>query len=212
MTKIKLASVNSTTFTAGGKAYLKGDYDVEYDNASTDETTGLVTSSNVFLRPKNYVNTSEPQTQKFPWKNALPWTAFLDSTETAYADFDTFTVALANLVAAPSNASTSDLISDTGTITQITSKTTGVTLSVLNGIVTTVALSDAADTSFDITITNTKATTTSNIQITSEYAGTTGCPYVYIRSKSSGSFVVRVTNIGTAVLNALMKIQFLVVN
>ena len=92
--------------------------------------------------------------------------------------------------------------------TQITSKTTAVTINAFNGRITTVALTDAADTAFDFTVNNTKVRAISNIQLTPVYSGSTGTPIVRVVSQTDGSFVVRVTNAGTAVLNDVLTINF----
>ena len=151
----KLTSVSSTVFKVGTKSFLKGDYEIEIN-----------TSNLVFLRPKSFPIGNSVVRQQMPWKTPQPFTEFIDSSDAAYADFETFSLALANLVAGPSNSSTNDLISDKGVITQITSKTTGVTSNTLNTVITTVALTDAADTNFSFTFTNSDITTASNIQIT----------------------------------------------
>jgi len=199
MAAIKLTSVSSTVFKVGTKSFLKGDYEIEINPSNL-----------VFLRPKSFPIGNSVVRQQVPWKTPLPYTAFIDSGDAAYGSFETFSLALANLVAGPANASTSDLISDKGTITQGTSIATGVTLSVLNGIVTTVSSTLAADASASFTITNTKATTASNIQLTPEYAGSQGVVAATVTSKSAGSFIVKLTNIGTQALNDVIKLQFLV--
>ena len=93
-------------------------------------------------------------------------------------------------------------------VTQLTSKTTSVIANAYDGIVTTVALTDAADTGFDFTINNEKVRNVSSILLTVEYAGTTGTPIARVVSYTKGSFVVRITNGGTAVLNAVAKLHF----
>lgn len=196
---IKLTSVSSTVFKVGTASFLKGDYTIEKNS-----------SGNFYLRPKNTTVGNSVVSQKAPWKTPQPYTAFTDSSDTAYADAETFSLALANLVVAPSNSAVSDLISDKGTVTQITTISTGVTLSVLNGVITTVSSTLAADASASITVTNTKVTTASNIQLTCVSAGA-GTPYASLVSVGSGSFVVKLTNIGTVALDSVIKIEFLVV-
>lgn len=208
---IKLESVNQTTFRAAGKSFLKGQYTIEYDNESTDPTTGVVTSANVFLRPNGNVDTSIPVGQKLPWKLPRGFSQFLDSTGTPYVSFSAFTDALAALIASPTNSSVSDLISDKGTVTQASTISTGVTLSVLNGKVTTVSSTLAADASASFVVTNTKVATTSNIVLGVNYAGTQGVVVAEVTAQSSGSFTVKVDNCGTQALNNTITIGFLVV-
>ena len=92
-------------------------------------------------------------------------------------------------------------------VTQLTSKTTSVTVNGYDLLLTTVALTDAADTGFDFTVNNDKVKSKSTILITPEYAGTTGTPIARVVSYTKGSFVVRVSNVGTAVLNAVCKLH-----
>ena len=200
MATLKLESVSSTVFKVDGKSFLKGDYTVE------------ITPSELFyLRPKNTTVGNSIVSQKAPWKTPQPYTAFIDSADTAYASADVFSLALANLVAGPTNSATNDLVNDKGTVTQATSITTGVTLSTLNGVVTTVSSTLAADTSANFTVTNTKVTTASNIQLTAVYAGNQGAVALNVVSVSNGSFVVKVLNLSsTQALNAVIKVNFLV--
>ena len=93
-------------------------------------------------------------------------------------------------------------------VTQATSKTTAVTFSGYEAIVTTVALTDAATGEFEFTINNDKIQTKSVIMVTPIYAGA-GYPTAILKSQTKGSCVVRVrNNHASAALNALMKIQF----
>lgn len=93
------------------------------------------------------------------------------------------------------------------TAQQITSKTTAVRLNAFNGRVTTVGLTDAADTGFDFVINNTKVRAISNVQLTVLYGGTTGTPIARIVSQTDGAFTVRISNVGTAVLNAACSLN-----
>lgn len=211
MGKIKLSSVSSTVFLCGGKAFNKGDYTIEYKDTELD-ANGVVADGAlalVYLRPNGPRLDNSIVTQQAPWKTPKPYTDFLDSTGTAFVSFDAFTQALAALVAAPSNAATSDLISDKNTVTQGTSKTTAVVSNTSNTVITTVALTDAADTSFEFTFTNSKILTTSNIQITEVNSGTGVCKAT-ITSISAGSAVIRVNNTGVAAFNSLVKLHVLV--
>ena len=194
----KLTSVSSTVFKVGTKSFLKGDYEIEINPSRL-----------VFLRPKSFPIGNSVVRQQMPWKTPQPFTEFVDSSDAAYADFETFSLALANLVAGPSNSSTNDLISDKGVVTQITSKTTGVTSNNLNTVITTVALTDAADTSFSFTFTNAGITTASNIQITCLNSGN-GLPVATVTSIAGGSAVIKVTNAGTAAFNSAIKLHVLV--
>lgn len=93
-------------------------------------------------------------------------------------------------------------------VTQTTIKTATVAIHAYRGLVNTVALTDAADTSFEFSVNNAKVRPNSMVLLTPVYAGSTGTPTVRIKSQSKGVFVVRVTNVGTAVLNASLGINF----
>lgn len=94
------------------------------------------------------------------------------------------------------------------TATQITSKITEVTINGYDGIIQTVPLVDAAATSFNFTVKNDKVQAVSTIMLTPVYAGTTGDVKVSLVSQTKGAFVVKVSNVGATVLNAVAKIQF----
>jgi len=104
-------------------------------------------------------------------------------------------------------AETAFEFSTTDVVTQATSKTTGVTLDTHSGVITTVALTDAADTSFTFTLTSAKILAGSIIQLTPVNAGN-GIVNLSIVSITAGSAVIRVANVGTAALNSLIKIHF----
>lgn len=121
-------------------------------------------------------------------------------------------VTVATIAEASSGAgitATGKIISDKGTVTQATSKTTTVVLNKPAGVITTVALTDALDTSFEFTLTNSAIAATSVIQLTALNSGT-GVAYPTITSISTGSAVIRVSNVGVASFNSLVKIHFTV--
>ena len=97
------------------------------------------------------------------------------------------------------------------TVTQTTSKTTAVKTNSYSTLVNTVALTDAAGGEFSFTINCNKMYPDAYPQVTPLYAGA-GTPYVFIVSKTDGSFVVKVKNIHAsaafnAALGILVKIQ-----
>ena len=100
-------------------------------------------------------------------------------------------------------------ITEKKTVTQTVAITAGVTINAQSGIITTVAATLAADTTTSFTVTNSKVFADSTIQLTAQYAGTAlSQPSLAIASISNGSFVVKITNVGTAALNAVVKINF----
>jgi len=95
--------------------------------------------------------------------------------------------------------------------TQTTSKTTAIAVNGTHGTLTTVALTDAADTSFNFTFTNSSITATNQLMLTPLYAGSTGDIKVSLVSQTAGSAVIKVSNIGVTVFDALAKIHFMIV-
>lgn len=96
------------------------------------------------------------------------------------------------------------------TVTQETSKTTAVSVNAKNFVITTVALTDAADTSFQFTVNNNRVYPESNIQVTPIYDGG-GVPVITIVSRDRFTFVLQVANVGTAAFDAAMGINVSVI-
>lgn len=117
------------------------------------------------------------------------------------------TASLVELVGAAGVAMTGKLVSDKGTVTQATSKTTTVVLNKPAGVITTVALTDAADTSFVFTLTNSQIAATSVVTFGVLNSGN-GIVNVSLISIGSGTCVIRVANTGTAAFNSAINIHF----
>lgn len=187
---MKIEVINSKTFAVDGNRYQRGDFAIDYRNDAVKIvnkfTSAVIGGGNDYSK----------------------WDTFTDSASAKYANYAAFVTALSTITTAADAETT--IANDKGTVTQATSKTTGVTLNNLSGVITTVALTDAADAGFEFTVTNSKVTSASIVLLTSIYAGTTGKVKADIKSVSNGSFVVVITNVGTAVLNALAKVQFAV--
>lgn len=96
------------------------------------------------------------------------------------------------------------------TVTQQTDKNTTVIANANAGVITTVALTDAADTSFSFTLTNNRISATSVVIPTVNMNAGNGHALVEI-VPGAGSATVTVTNVGTAAFNSAIKIGFLVV-
>lgn len=100
-----------------------------------------------------------------------------------------------------------------GTVTQITSINTGVTVNAAAGVITTFLADTLADNTDVFTVTNSSVTATSvvltNIQ---DYAGTTGLPNVVVDNVAAGSFDIVIQNAGVAasVLDGVLQIGFAV--
>lgn len=98
-----------------------------------------------------------------------------------------------------------------GSVTQITSASTGVTLSTKCGKITTVALTTAAAAEEGFTVTNTKVALTSVVAVNvTGYAGA-GTPLAFVKTVAAGSFAMGITNLhASAALDAAVAINFVV--
>jgi hypothetical protein len=215
--KIKLESVNATTFLFGGLALEKGAWIVKYKILqATDATTGLFSTAGekatlIYIALKEDAEGAGNNQKTFiPAFEAQPYTSYVDSTGTAYGSFDATVKALQALIATPTSASTNDLFSDKASVTQATSKTTAVTSNTLSTIITTVALTDALDTAFSFTFTNSKITATSIVLPSVNMNGGTGKAIITV-TPASGSATVTVSNVGVASFNSAIKIGLVVI-
>lgn len=130
---------------------------------------------------------------------------------------DVYSLTLAQLAAAVAGA----VVSPTavigystgagGAVTQITSSSTGVTLSKPAGQITTVALTTAAGAEEEFTVTNTLVAATDVVVVSTTYAGA-GTPAVTVKGTAAGSFKIVVTNLHASnALNAVIVINFAIV-
>jgi len=104
----------------------------------------------------------------------------------------------------------SKLILTKANVTQGTSKTTAVPITTFTGIITTVALSDAANASFSFDVTNAAIAATNVVLVSVDQNGSTGFAVVAAAS-ATGKFTVKVKNVdASAALNAAIKIHYTV--
>ena len=100
-----------------------------------------------------------------------------------------------------------------GTVTQITSDSTAVTINTICGTITTFALvlATAVDTSF--TVTNSSVAANDVVVVsTKSYGGTAdGIPVVAVEATADGSFIINLMNNGAVTLDALAVINFAVI-
>jgi hypothetical protein len=103
-------------------------------------------------------------------------------------------------------------ITEKTAVTQLTSISTGVTINTQSGIISTVALTTAADTDAgSFTVTNSKCFSDSVVLLTVVNSGT-GAPVATVTSVSNGSFVVKVRNVHSATaFNSLLKINYSII-
>ena len=99
-------------------------------------------------------------------------------------------------------------LSGRGTVTQITSATTGVTVNAKAGAITTVVQNIAAAGEVEFTVTNSTVAATSVVVAAIASGSTGGTTHVYVKSISAGSFVLGIANLhatvaetGTLVIN-----------
>lgn len=190
-----IASNSDVLFQLGTEYYPKGQYLPRYSYKS-----GVLALEIVYEDAPNA-----------PLLEATQWTQFTDVNEDPYADEEAFMLAVGNLLVLSGAGSSSVLFTDQGAVTQGTSITTGVELNNRVGTITTVSSTLAADASTTFTLTNSNITATSRIFLNAVYAtAATGMPYVSVSSKAAGSCVIELTNVGTAALNAVVGIDFLI--
>lgn len=99
-----------------------------------------------------------------------------------------------------------------GTVTQLVDVTTAVTINAAAGIVTTFTETLAANGAQAFTVNNSFVGPDTIVLATiQDYTGTTGLPTVIVDNIASSSFQLVVQNGGSAALNGILKISFLVV-
>jgi hypothetical protein len=102
---------------------------------------------------------------------------------------------------------------DTANVTQITSITTAVTIDALNGVITTVSSTLAANAKTFFTVNNALVGTGSRILVSVQYdEAATGIPVVGVSDIAAGSFKVVLSNgAGVAALNNVVKVHYLII-
>jgi hypothetical protein len=98
-----------------------------------------------------------------------------------------------------------------GAVTQITSASTGVTLSKYCGQITTVALTTAAAAEEAFVVTNTKVDANDVIVVNTTYAGG-GKPVVFVTNVAANAFTINISNVhASAALDAVLVVNFAVI-
>ena len=111
------------------------------------------------------------------------------------------------------NAEPLQSLYDTGSVTQLTSITTTVTVNSYNGIITTVSSTLAANAKTSFTVFNDKVTADSKVLLTVQYGGAAaGIPSLILGTVQAGSFGVTIGNGGNAALNNVVRVHFMVIN
>jgi len=111
------------------------------------------------------------------------------------------------------NAAPLQTLYHTANVTQGTSITTGVTVNALNGVITTVSSTLAADGKVSSVVTNPNVLAGSKILVSLEYdESATGIPVVGVADIAAGSFKVVLSNAaGTDALNNVVKVHYLII-
>jgi hypothetical protein len=111
------------------------------------------------------------------------------------------------------NAAPLQTLYHTANVTQGTSITTGVTVNALNGVITTVSSTLAANAKTSFTVTNPNVLAGSKILVSVEYdEAATGIPVVGVADIAAGSFKVVLSNgAGVAALNNVVKVHYLII-
>ena len=110
------------------------------------------------------------------------------------------------------NAAPLQSLYNTANVTQITSITTAVTVNALNGIITTVSSTLAANLKTFFTVTNPNVLAGSKILVSVQYdEAATGIPVVGVSDIAAGSFKVVLSNGGSAALNNVVKVHYLII-
>ncbi len=112
------------------------------------------------------------------------------------------------------NAAPLQTLYNTANVTQGTSITTAVTVNALNGIITTVSSTLAANARTSFTVNNNQVTAGSRILVSVEYdEAATGIPVLGVADIANGSFKVVLSNgAGVAALNAIVKVHYIILN
>lgn len=98
-----------------------------------------------------------------------------------------------------------------GSVTQVTSKTTGVTLNKTNGQITTTSSSIAANSSASFTVTNSTVAATDNIIVTRASGGTGNRYTIQVSAVAAGSFEITILNNSAASQSDVIVINFAVI-
>jgi len=111
------------------------------------------------------------------------------------------------------NAAPLQSLYNTGTVTQLTSITTAVTLNTFNGVITSVSSTLAANAKTFFTVNNSNVTTASRIIVSAQYDEVaTGIVVLGVSDIAAGNFKVVISNGGNAVLNNVVKVHFMIIN
>lgn len=190
----KISTINADVFQYGDGKYPKGDYVPQFRTVSGKLAARLKNKAT-----GEFMDGSSRFT---------PWDQFTDSDDEAFASADAFSTALANIIVKADPLDT--IANDRGAVTQATNKTTAVSSNTHMTVITTVDLSDAADTAFSFTFNNDKLTSGRKLFASCNMNGGTGKALITV-TESVGSAVITVTNVGTAAFSEPLIISTIVI-
>lgn len=190
----KISTINADVFQFGNGKYPKGDYVANFRVMQGGKLGVLVQNKYT----GEYLDGSQRKA----------WDQFTDSDDEAFASADAFSTALANIIVKADPLDT--IANDRGAVTQATNKTTAVSSNTHMTVITTVDLSDAADTAFSFTFNNDKLTSGRKLFASCNMNGGTGKALITV-TESVGSAVITVTNVGTAAFSEPLIISTIVI-
>jgi hypothetical protein len=143
-------------------------------------------------------------------------TATIDTAEIATAEVEALDVNSATIAEGEITSLNSTDINISGTlvitktaVTQLSTISTTVVANTQSGVITTVSSTLASNASATFTVTNSKVSASSMIQLTASTAGA-GIPVASVNTIGSGTFNIRLYNAGSAALDNTVRIDFIV--
>jgi hypothetical protein len=110
------------------------------------------------------------------------------------------------------NAAPLQSLYDTANVTQITTINTAVIVNALNGVITTVFSALPANLKTGFVVNNSLVNAGSRILVSVEYSNTaTGIPVACVTDIAAGSFRVVISNGGSAALDQVVKVHYLII-
>jgi hypothetical protein len=111
------------------------------------------------------------------------------------------------------NAAPLQSLYDNGTVTQLTSISTAVTLNTFNGVIRTVSSTLAANAKTSFNVLNNKVTANSRVIVSVQYPGAAASfPVVSTGTIGAGFFSITIANAGGTALNSIVLVHFMIIN
>lgn len=183
-----------TNYTGNTSVNFTGYMDATSNRFAYNPSTGVLTVPSMTGAHNGTVGATTPNTGAFTTLSA--------SSTVSGTGFSTYLASPPAIGSTtPSTVATTQLsysgAGTGGTVTQLTSRTTGVTLSTITGTITLFTTTAAASSTTAFTLTNTKIAATDQIVITHQSGGTMGL-YFCTATPAAGSATIYVRHVGTA--------------